>query len=173
MEIFIEEMVRKQKTAKDYLLTGGIVALAVIVVFIVLGIIMPMFSAFSSIIFLLAAGIVYGAYILIVSSNVEYEYSLVNTEIDIDKIVNKTRRKRITTASIRGLEAFGTRKNPDFNSYLNNSVVNKIYACRDKAADDIFFIVYNQGDKKMMLVFNPSERIIEQITKRNPQKQFI
>ncbi len=173
MEIFIEEMVRRQKSAKDYLLTGGIIALAIILVFVVLGVLMPMFAAFSSIILLLAAGVVYGAYFLVVSSNVEFEYSLVNTEIDVDKIVNKTRRKRLTTASIRGLEAFGTKKNPDFNSYLSNSVVNKIYACRDKASDDVFFIVYNQGDKKIMLVFNPSERIIEQITKRNPQKQFI
>ncbi len=172
MEIFIEEMVRKTKTSRDYLLMGGIVALAAVLVFIMVGVLMPMFSAFGSIIFLLAAGVIYGAYYLIVSSNLEYEYSLVNTEIDIDKIMNKTRRKRITTASIRGLEAFGTKNSPDYNRYLTNSVVSKIYACSDKNADDVFFMVYNQGEKKNMLIFNPSERIIEQIAKRNPQKQF-
>ncbi len=172
MEIFIEEMVRKTKTSKDYFITGGIIALAALLVFIMVGILMPMFAAFGSIIFLLAAGVVYGAYFLIVSSNVEFEYSLVNTEMDIDKIMNKTRRKRVTTASIRGLEAFGTKNNPEYERYLTNSVVTKIFACGDKNAEDIFFMVYNQGDKKMMLVFNPSERIIEQIVKRNPQKQF-
>ncbi len=173
MEIFIEEMVKRKKTTNDYLLTAGIVALAAIIVFIIIGVVMPMFAAFGSLIFLLAAGVVYGAYHLIVARNVEFEYSLVNTEIDIDKITNKTRRKRLTTASIRGVEAFGTRKNPEFEAYINNPVVNKIYACREKTADDIFFVVYNQGDKKMMLIFNPGERIIEQIVKRNPQKQFI
>ena len=173
MEVFIEEMVKRSKSSKDYLQLVGIVVLTAIIVFIMVGFLMPIFAAFGSIIFLLAAGVVYGAYYLITSSNQEFECSLVNTEMDIDKIINKTRRKRLTTASIRGLEAFGTKNNPDYESYLNNSVVNKIYACRDENADDVFFIVYNQSNKKMMLIFNPSERIIEQIVKRNPQKQML
>ncbi len=173
MDIFIEEMVSKTKTAKDRLLNVGIIALAAVLFFVMVGILIPMFAAFSSIIFLLAAGVVYGAYYLINMSNVEFEYSLVNTEIDIDKIINKTKRKKITCAPIRGLEAFGTKQNPDFDGYLSNPSVTKVYACRDKSADDVIFMVYNQSDKKMMLLFSPSEKIVEQIKKRNPQKQFI
>ena len=173
MEIFIEEMIKRKKTPSDYLLVVGIVTLAVFLVFLMLFVLMTIFHAFAFIIFLLAVGIAYGAYFLVAAQNVEFEYSLVNTEIDVDKITNKTRRKRLTTASIRGLEAFGTRKNPDFDRYLNNSAVTKIYACREKSADDIFFMVYNQSEKKIMLIFNPSEKVIDQITKRNPQKQFL
>ncbi len=173
MEIFIEEMVNKRKTSSDVFKTIGIVVLALLLIFLVVFVIVPMLPIIGSIMFLLIGGIIYGAYYFIVSSNIEFEYFLGNAEIDVDKITNKTKRKRLTTAPIRNAEAFGTRKNPEFNKYINNSVVNKIYACRDKSEDDIFFIVYNQGDKKIMLVFNPSERIIEQIKKRNPQKQCI
>ncbi len=173
MEIFIEEMVKAKKDLLKYLQTTGIIVLTAVLVFAIFFILMPMFSAFSSLILLLAAGIVYGAYVLITLSNVEYEYSLVNTEIDVDKIVNRSRRKRLASASIRTLEAFGTKRNPDYEKYVSNSLVTKVYACRDKSADDVFFMVYNHGDKKMMLVFNPSQKIIEHITKFNPRKPLI
>ncbi len=173
MDIFIEEMVKKKKDTTDYCKIYGVMLLAALLVFVIICFIMPLFPVFSSLIFLLAAGVVYGAYYLITSTNIEFEYSLVNTEIDIDKIINKKRRKRIATASIRGLDAMGTKNNPEFNTYLNNSVISKIYACIDKFSDNLFFIVYNQGDKKIMLVFNPSQKIVKQIVKYNPRIPLI
>ncbi len=168
MEIFIEEMVKKKKTAVDYVKAMAIFVLTVILIFAAF-VLMYIFPVFNTIILFIVVGLVYGAYKLATSINVEYEYSLVNTEIDVDKIVNKRKRKRLTTAPIRGLVSFGTKKNPEYDRYIGNSVINNIYACVDKNAEDIFYMVYNQGDKKNMLIFNPSERIIEQIAKNNPR----
>ena len=173
MDIFIEELVKRKRTPSDYLLAVGIVPLAIVLIFTVLGMLLPTSSYFGIIIIILAVAAMYGAHYVIGLSNVEYEYSLANTYIDVDKITNKNKRKKLATASIRNLESFGTKNNPDFGKYIKNPDVTKVYACRELAADDVFFIIYRQGEKKMMLIFTPSERIIEQITKRNPQKQFI
>ncbi len=171
--IFIEELVRKKKTATDYLAVLGVLALGAVLASILLTVVLPVFMKFGTVVLLLVVAVFYGVYYFLQSVDVEYEYSLVNAEIDVDKIMGKKRRKRMVTVYIRNLEDFGTRKNPEFNRYIENSDIKKVYACRDKNADDIFFTVYDEGLTRIMLLFNPSDKIIDQIAKRNPKKPLI
>lgn len=171
--VFIEEIVKRKKTATDYLATAAVLALGAALAAILITIILPVFIKFGTVVLLLVVAVFYGIYYFLQTVDVEFEYSLVNAEIDVDKIMGKKRRKRMVTVYIRDLEDFGTRKNPEFNRYMSNSDIKKVYACRDKNADDIFFTVYNEGSTRIMLLFNPSEKIIDQIAKRNPKKQLI
>ena len=173
MDIFIEEMVKKHKTTSAKLLSAGSIVLGLLFVILLFAVIFPLFYQFSSLILVLAAVILYGIYTLASSFNVEYEYSLVNSEMDIDQITNRKKRKHLATVSLHGLESFGTLKNPDFSRYAQMTEVKKIYACRDKSAEDTFFLVANIGTAKTMLVFSPNEKIKEQIAKRNPKKPMI
>lgn len=171
--IFIEELVRKKKTATDYLAVTGVLALGAALAATLLAVILPVFIKFGTVVLLLVIAVFYGIYYFLQSIDVEYEYALVNAEIDVDKIMGKNRRKRMVTVYLRNLEAFGTRKNPEFNRYIENSGIKKVYACRDKNADDVFFTVYDEGATRIMLLFNPSDKIIDQIAKRNPKKPLI
>ena len=171
--IFIEELIRKKKTPSDYLAVFGVLLLGAVLATFLLAFILPMFLGFGTVVLLLVVAVFYGVYCFIQSVDVEYEYSLVNAEIDVDKIMGKRRRKRMVTVYLRNLEDFGTRKNPEFNRYMENAVVKKVFACRDKNADDVFFVVYDEGATKIMLLFNPSEKIINHIVKRNPLKVLI
>ncbi|MBR5155861.1 MAG: hypothetical protein IKW62_05225 [Clostridia bacterium] len=173
MDVFIEEIVRKKKTQGDFLLVLGVLLLGSLISAVLLAIVLPVFIKYGTFVLALVIAVIYGVYYVVTSVNVEYEYALVNAELDVDKIINKTRRKRLATPNIREIEDFGTKKEPGFGRYLKNSSITKVYACRDKKAEDIFFLVYNQGDTKMMLIFNPSAEIIDQIAKRNPQKRYI
>lgn len=173
MEIFIEEMVKKHKSGAYYVKLLGLGALCALLVSLLMGIILPIFPGFGPIIFLLAAGCIYGAYYLATSEEQEFEYSLVNNEIDIDKIVNRKKRKHVTTANLRELDSFGTAKNPEFARYLRDAGVKKLYACRDKNAEDVFFLVYSENTVKKMLIFSPSEKMIDIIVKYNPKKVLI
>ncbi len=173
MEIFIEEMVKKHKNGAYYVKLLGLGTLCALLVFLLMGVLFPIFPGFGPVIFLLAAGCVYGTYYLASAEDLEYEYSLVNNEIDVDKIVNRKKRKRLTTANLRNLDSFGTVKNPDFARYLRDAGVKKLYACRDKNADDVFFLVYSENTVKKMLIFSPSEKIIDIIVKYNPKKVLI
>ncbi len=173
MEVFIEEMVERKRTAGQLVSVLLLMVLSVFVCFALMVFVVPFIPPmFSSVSFLLVVGVFYVAYRVAVSINVEYEYSLVNTEIDVDRITNKRRRKRITTARIKGAEAFGVAKENkhEYEKYLSDASVKKVIACHDKKSDENYYVVYLEGNERKMLVFSPSERIIEIIRKANPRR---
>lgn len=170
MDIFIEYMVKKKKQAKDYLLTLLIAFAAALLMFVAFFGLLGVAPQFASIILLLVVGIGYGAYWLITSFNIEFEYSLVNDEIDVDKIINVKRRKRLTTVKIRGLEAFGKKSDGTMGNYLKDSSLERIYACRDINESDVYYAVYSEKDKRKIIFFNPSEKMVDAIKKLNPFK---
>ena len=90
MDSYSEQLVQKYPTSKDTLkkvliyVGAGVLA----IVFLLLGF---MVYTFMPICILLVMGIVYGAYYLGKRQYIEYEYLITNGEIDIDKIIGKTK----------------------------------------------------------------------------------
>ncbi len=171
MDIFVEYLVKKKKKTVDYLKMAGISFGGTLVLFFAFLMLTAYIPQLSSIALLLVVGGFYGIYLLITSFNIEYEYSMVNNEIDIDKIVNVRRRKRMTTINIRTIECFG-RKNDgsEFESCMKNTHTEKIYACRDKDDDSVYYAVYRENDADKMILFNPSDKMLEKMHKLNPHK---
>lgn len=173
MDIFVEEIVKKKKTPRDFVLILATLLAGVALLFILVTIVLPILWNLMPIVLLLIAGVCYGIYYILGGFNIEYEYSLVNAEIDIDKIVNRRSRKREVTVYLRELEDFGTIKNPMFNSYKESPEFKKVYVCSAENADNAFFVVYTCAGQRLMVIFNPNERIVSEIKRRNPQKELI
>lgn len=169
-DIIVEAIVKKQKTAKDSLMALGLVALCVALVVVLYMVVLPFVPQLSSVIFLLIALAIYFTYILSGNFNLEYEYSLVNYDLDIDKIASKKYRKKVTSVNLKNLDAFGSRELPEFEKYLNEKNVNKIYACRLKDAEDTYFLVYTENSLKKMLIFSPSEKMTKAIDKLSARR---
>ena len=92
MDIFIEQLVKKNREAKDYLvIVGGIIA-ALLVVYI-LGSLMFAVPYVGFVIFIVVCGLIYLLYNLITSVNMEYEYAFTNGDFDVDAIINLKKRK--------------------------------------------------------------------------------
>ena len=92
-DLYSELLVKKERTAKDRLVKGSIIALIVLLVLAGLFIMPP----------LLIAAIVLGvcAYLFIFpGTDLEFEYLFVNGELDIDKIMAKSKRKRVKSLNI-------------------------------------------------------------------------
>lgn len=171
MDIFVEYLVKKKKRASDYLKMAGIVLGGTIILFIVFTMLVSMIPQIASLLLLLVAGGIYGLYLLVTAFNVEYEYSMVNNEIDIDKIINVRRRKRLTTVNVRGIEYFGVKEGSrEFDSCMRNANIEKIYACRDKEDSGVYYAVYRENDAEKMVLFNPNEKMIDKMQKLNPHK---
>ena len=172
MDIFVEEIVRKRKTFSDIIKVLGLVLAATIFAAIIFMVVLPMAPQFGSVLFLVIVAGYYGAYWLATSLNLEYEYSLVSHEIDVDKIMNRKKRKRLTTVDIKKIDAFGYKdsKSHEYQKFLADVSVKKIYACEDKTAGDCFFVVYFEDSLKKMLVFSPTDKIVELIEKMAPKK---
>ena len=141
------------------------------VVFILMNFILIQFI--GTIVLLVIAGIVYLVYRLVTSINLEYEYILTNSDIDVDMIINARRRKRMTTVNLRSVECFAQKKSPEFNRFSNSRGIKKLFACRDAADDNTCFVVYTEGEQTKMLFFDPNEKIADRIKTLNPQKTFL
>src|SRR5690554_5559375 len=98
MDVFLEKIVERKKTSKDTLISIGIV-LAIPVAFIVVVNIPFIGQLLRGFELIILVGLVYGAYHLIRSRNIEYEYIVTNGELDIDMIMARKKRKRIFSAS--------------------------------------------------------------------------
>ena len=173
MDIFFEEMVKKEKSKNETLLSVLIVFAAVLIIGFLFFVVLPLAKLFSSIIVLLMVGVGYGAYILISFRNQEFEYTLVNSALDVDKILNKKIRRRVASVNLYELEAFGTLKNPEYEGYKNNSMVKKIDASTSAEDEATIYFVYNAKSVKTLLLFTPSERIVNIVKKLYPKKEFI
>ena len=172
MDIFIEEIVQRKRTLKQLAATIGIILLSVLVAFVLIVVVSSVAPFLASFVPLLVVGVFYFAYRLAVSQNVEFEYSMVNTEIDVDKIVNRRNRKKLTSVRVTGLEAHGVcgTEQGDFNRYLSDVSVKKIYAAAEKNSESNYFVVYFSDSVKNMLIFSPSEKIVKNIEKFNPRR---
>ncbi len=171
MDIFIEEIVERKRTVKHIAVSFGIVLLSVAVA-LVLPFVFAFIPFLGTLVPFFVVAVFYIAYRLVVAQNIEYEYSLVNFEMDVDKIINRKGRKRLTTVKVTGLEAHGICKEEqgDFDRYLSDISVKKIYAAAEKNSGDNYFVVYMSDGVKTMLVFSPSEKIAKHIQKFNPKR---
>ena len=97
-DFYTEQLIKKQADSKDTLKKVGLIALTVVSVLLV---------------FVIPVGIILPVVMIVIdvlmfrNLNVEYEYVFVNGDLDIDKIMNKARRKRMFSvdADQRGLLA--------------------------------------------------------------------
>ena len=105
-DVFMERMVKKKFESTDALVLLGIIVAMVVVVFIgfIVGfVLMPM----PMITFLVVIGAGFGGYKLLTMRLLEYEYSLTNGYVAVDKIMNRASRKRMTAFECSSAEDIG------------------------------------------------------------------
>lgn len=98
MDIFIEQIVKKRISPKDILMIVGLSLVGVVLVVASI-LFIPQFAIFV----VAAAG--FGMYQFIALRNLEFEYSVTNGDFTCDKIINRSRRKRVLSFDLKGVEA--------------------------------------------------------------------
>ena len=166
MDIFMEYLIERKKTIKDRLLSIAIVILAIILGLTALAFI-PSFGLFA------AVAIGYGAYWLITSRNIEYEYCLTNGELDIDKIIAQRKRKRLLSIHCREFELFAPVHNEKYKREFNNvNIQETIEAMSSMNAENLYFATFVQNGVRTKLIFQPTQKMIDAFKQYNPRKVF-
>lgn len=161
MDTFFEQIVSIKKSGKKIALLIAIWILALLLC----GIVFLMSGILGSLMFLLIAGILYGAYKLSGMLNVEYEYIITNGTLDVDKIVNKQSRQRILS--------FDIPKVTRMEKYNDGLIVNInpkdiVMAC-NTTDENVYLLAYEKNGKQMNLVFSPNEKMQKVIAKYLPK----
>lgn len=169
MDIFVEQLVKKKRGIKEIItVLASIIGALVILWFLPVAFVIP---GIGFALFAVCVILMYLLYFLVTSINQEYEYCFTNGILDVDKIINMRKRKKMLEINVRKMEMMGTKKSAAFQKYMTDSNVKKIYACTHKEAEDLCFLVFpDESGKNMMLLFNPNEKIADAIRRYNPQK---
>ena len=166
MDIFIEKLVDRKKDGKDILIITGVIFLTVLLSFIVLVNFMYL-NMFGP---LIIAALIWACYIVVSSRSVEFEYSLTNNELDVDKIISRRKRKRVVTVDARKIEIFAPVLRERFARDTGN--IKKTYRCDgNRNPDGTYFVVFFEKDGgKSALIFEPNEKMIDGFRRYNPSK---
>lgn len=163
MDTFFEQIISIKKGSKAILCFLGIWVLAIFLCLILLFVRIPVISSFS---FIIILGVLFGAYKLSTMLNIEYEYIITNGIMDIDKIINKSSRKRMLS-----LDLTKTSRIEKFNSALLTNVDAKqvFFACNQNDDNAYLIVIDSKTGKSNYLVFAPDDRIKGAITKFIPK----
>lgn len=162
MDTFFEQITAVKKSGKDIAAITGIWLLAFIICFLLV-LFMGYLGSFS---FLLIAGALFGAFKLSCRFNVEYEYIVTNGTMDIDKIINKSSRKRVLSfelATVSRLEKF----NQGLLSSVNSKEI--VTACNLNDTEAYLMVSSTEGKGTSYLIFAPDERVRGAIVKFVPK----
>ena len=157
MDVFVEQIVKKEVSGKDWalrIIIGiGMGVLGAVSLFVLL-FVFPLLGM------LLLFATIWGGYFLITGTDCEYEYIVTNGEIDIDKIIAKRKRVRLITAKASSFEAFGEYKNaPDI-----DGGVTTVSAVGTDGGEVYYADFKHPSAGNVRLIFSPSEKVIEAIT---------
>lgn len=129
-----------------------------IVLLVLSSLVYPFLMGFGGLVF---AGIIYATYILFRNLNEEYEYIFTNGEVDIDVIRGKSSRKRKICIKPSGVELIAKTTGGLYESYKRNSQIGKKLDCSDGNLQQSYFAVVNANGVKNLVIFSPSERLVE------------
>ena len=151
MDVFIEQIIKKRFGPKDYLtvtasILGGLAAILLSWIFV---------ASFASIVFI---AVCVGEYYLISSRNLEFEYSVTNGDISMDKIINRRSRKRMISIDAHDIETMGKYNSEE---HRQKSYDARIFVSEnDDGRDAWYFTGHHQKKGNVLVVFNPEEKVL-------------
>lgn len=166
MDIFLEKIIKRKKTAIDYLITAGIIIAGLLFIAI-----LSLFKFLSSFIPLLFVGIIYICYLLMKGRNIEYEYIVTNGDLDIDKIIAQRKRKRVFSASCKDFEVMAKKSSSMFNQNVQ-SIKKVLNAATSLDSPDVYFATLVKDNEKMVVFFEPNEKMLDSFKRYNPRNVF-
>lgn len=167
MDIFCEFIVKKKFGFIDILKIIALVALAVILAYLVL-----LFGTFFlglGVGLVLAFVVLYFAYKFSKDIFVEYEYALTNNELDVDKILGKSRRKHVITVDFKNVEICASINDDRYISEYNNASVTKTLDVTGKSDNEIYYIDFKTDKGRTRVLFQPTDKMKEGLKLVNPR----
>lgn len=157
-DFYTEQLVKKQTTAKDVAVKAFLVSLAIVSVLAVflfpMAILIPVVAIFAAV-------------ALIRRMNVEYEYLYVNGDLDIDKIINRSKRKRVFSTTINSMELFAPEGSPELEQYRNADVADYTSGVPNERR---YVLVTAEKGRVTKMIFEPDDTIVEGIFLLAPRK---
>jgi len=164
MDNYHEQLVTTHKTVKYNLANKAMYVIGVLGLLGIGGIFSG--AAFiSGVVFLIIA---IGLYFLKRNYYVEYEYNFTNGDIDVDKIYEMKKRKRVITFSVKNLELLAPEGSNHVKDFTNkpDKVLNLF---PETSEAKIYVGMLTGGMERAVIRFVPDEQLLDYCYKYNPR----
>ncbi len=162
---YAEVLVKKQASAMDRLKKTGLIALLALAVLI---------SLFFDFRFLLAVVILgVATFFLLPAFDLEYEYLLVNRELDIDKIYSRKKRKQEAQFQLEEMELFAPLNSRRMEHYNSNTHLKiRDYSSGADGAG-VYAMIIRDGQEACKVLLEPDEQMLDALSRIFPNKVFM
>ena len=148
MDVFNEQIVKIKSGAKNISLKILLWLAALFLVFLTFLFI----DYLNTIAIIIIGGLFYGAYKLSSRLNVEYEYILTNGELDVDKIVAQSTRRRMVTIKCSDIEKVGK-----YSAGLKTH--GKFLMCCNPSENAFYVLARDTKNEAVCLVMEPNDKM--------------
>ncbi len=161
-EAYVECLIKAKQSVGAVIARVLLIILTVLLTF--MSLLIPLLAFVA-----LATGI--GAYLIKLNTDLEFEYLYLDKELVIDKVLAKTKRKRVGTYSFDRMEIFAPINSQHLDNYKNRQVNKKDYSIRETKQPDMRYVMYYEGGEKIIL--SPSEDMVKVMRNVAPRKVFM
>jgi len=160
-EFLTEQLVKRRQTAVTAMKKAGLIAVTILVTFL---------GLFYSVFTLVAIILVPVDVILFRRMNVEFEYVLFSGDLDIDKIMNMQSRKRVFSTNIKEMQVIAPTGSVELQPYQRTKTLD---FSTQNPEDQTYEMVTLFKGETVKVIFNPNEKILENMKNMEPRKVFI
>lgn len=127
-------------------------------------------TGMNFVMFLIAVAVGAGAYFAYLYTDLEYEYLYLDRELTVDKVMAKTKRKRVAVYQMDRIEVLAPVGSYHLDDYKNRTVKEKDYSIGYKDKPDLRYCMYYEGGEKLIL--SPSPELVKAMKNAAPRKIF-
>lgn len=164
-DLYKELLVKKKRTAKDSLIKYGMIGLTAVLAAA------GLFFHPLILIGAVAAGI--GCYFILPRTDLEYEYLLVNGELDIDVIMSQAKRKRVKSINIPEADLIAPLNSHRMDYYNGNQKMKVLDYSSGDAQHKRFAIITRDGNEACKIIIEPDETFAQAMKNSAPSKVFL
>ncbi len=151
-DVFKEQIVKKLPTKNDRIKKGAIIGGVVVISAIAFLFVTPVAIFVFAVLGLLA-------YFYIPTLDREYEYIFTNGELDIDCIMNKSKRKRVFNGRAQEFELMITSQNKEHEAEFQR-YTETIDCGSSEISESTFYILTAYKGKRVKVIFEPNEEML-------------
>ena len=164
-DLYSELLVKKDKTAKDSLIKYGLIVLTALAVFAGL-IITPL-------IWIAAVALGIACYFIIPKTDVEFEYLFINGDFDIDMIMSKTKRKKVSSFKLSEADLAAPLNSHRMDYYNGNQKMKVLDFSSGNLEHKRFGIITRMDGELCKIILEPDEALAKSMKNSAPSKVFL
>ena len=157
-DTFYELLVKKNKPD-----TSALILSAINIIAIVCMLILTIYTQFAMILVIVLGFVFY--YFVYPKISVEYEYSLLNSDMTVDAIYNKTKRKNVLTIDIKTLETAFPTSSPKMNGQRDGRRID----CSTGDMNTSYSLLLPQNGENILLLITPDDKLLDMLKRIAPR----